>query len=119
MPLTGEAKKLYQREYMRWRRSNDAPRECEACHKGQFVQAHHEDYNKPTEVLWLCAACHRKVHLIKSGKQRTKFNPYKNPLNKIKQREVQPEPLGDVTPFKAPFRPVPKPSPKSKRTRRG
>jgi len=85
MVLVGEAKKLYQREYMRWRRGALVPGKCEACGKGDFIQAHHEDYNKPTEVIWLCAACHKKTHLIKAGKARKKFNPYINPLEKVKQ----------------------------------
>lgn len=34
---------------------------CERCgiHK---VHGHHEDYSKPLEVVWLCAACHKLRH---------------------------------------------------------
>lgn len=26
------------------------------------VQAHHRDYAKPLEVIWLCAKCHNRLH---------------------------------------------------------
>ena len=35
---------------------------CAMCGKEQ-VQAHHLDYNQPLIIVWLCADCHRKVHL--------------------------------------------------------
>ena len=42
---------------------------CEACgDSGSFkdgrtkVQAHHTDYNKPLDVLWLCQKCHHEWH---------------------------------------------------------
>jgi hypothetical protein len=36
--------------------------EDKTCAKG-IIQAHHEDYDKPLEVIWLCASHHKKVDL--------------------------------------------------------
>ncbi len=33
---------------------------CETC--GGYAEAHHEDYNKPLEVIWLCRLHHRQQH---------------------------------------------------------
>jgi hypothetical protein len=35
---------------------------CAICGKSQPVVAHHEDYNKPLEVIWLCQEHHGKLH---------------------------------------------------------
>jgi len=35
---------------------------CERCGYGIGVQAHHEDYSKPLEVVWLCKPCHGQRH---------------------------------------------------------
>jgi ribosomal protein S27AE len=35
---------------------------CERC-GAEKVHAHHEDYTKPLDVMWLCQSCHMKHHL--------------------------------------------------------
>ena len=35
---------------------------CEGCGLPAETQAHHPDYSKPLEVIWLCRPCHRKLH---------------------------------------------------------
>lgn len=38
------------------------PNHCEHCGGGSKLQAHHTDYSKALEVLWLCPECHSKEH---------------------------------------------------------
>lgn len=39
------------------------PSDCEHCEEKKQLEAHHEDYSKPLEVLWLCVECHNKRHV--------------------------------------------------------
>lgn len=45
------------------------PSECSACGGTPVgiaargvVHAHHEDYGRPLDVVWLCPACHARAH---------------------------------------------------------
>lgn len=37
-------------------------RRCSVCGSGVGMEAHHENYNKPYNVIWLCRKCHKKLH---------------------------------------------------------
>ena len=38
----------------------EKPEECSKCGEiPRQLEAHHEDYDKPLEVIWLCTRCHR------------------------------------------------------------
>ena len=42
------------------------PAVCSQC-GGPRPQAHHADYSKPLDVLWLCLKCHRRTHRRHTG----------------------------------------------------
>jgi len=41
---------------------------CEFC-GDEKVHAHHDDYSKPLDVIWLCPKCHRRLHAMEERKQ--------------------------------------------------
>jgi hypothetical protein len=43
---------------------------CYFCATTERLQAHHEDYNHPLDVVWLCSTCHGKLHTIKGDFRR-------------------------------------------------
>ena len=48
---------------------------CERCGTTQTVVAHHEDYNKPLDVLWLCKYHHKERHMEIDRENKDKPKP--------------------------------------------
>ena len=38
------------------------PDKCSRCGAKGTVEAHHQDYDKPIDIVWLCVQCHAKEH---------------------------------------------------------
>ena len=38
------------------------PKICSNCKLTGIIHAHHKDYSKPLDVIWLCAKCHSNLH---------------------------------------------------------
>ncbi len=54
---------------MRVRRGQiEKPVACELCGKVAKLDGHHDDYDKPGTVLWLCRSCHMKRHHTNASK---------------------------------------------------
>jgi hypothetical protein len=41
------------------------PETCSVCNTKGYIMGHHEDYNKPLEVIWVCWKCHEGIHAKK------------------------------------------------------
>lgn len=44
---------------------------CAACGATDRIHAHHEDYSRPFDVVWLCKACHSKRHVEINDERRS------------------------------------------------
>lgn len=63
-PLQGEArKKMVARSYAKVyeRRGKLLRQPCEVC-ASILAEKHHEDYDRPLQVRWLCRKCHLEEH---------------------------------------------------------
>ena len=57
------------------------PSNCSGCFRGEnevFIEAHHPDYDKPHDVIWLCKECHLKLHKKIKSKAGRKPKPHEN-----------------------------------------
>lgn len=61
-PAKRRARELVTREVNAGRMFN--PRVCSNCSGTERVEAHHDDYEFPLEVRWLCRWCHRAWHRV-------------------------------------------------------
>jgi hypothetical protein len=46
------------------------PGMCSKCGKRDDIVAHHDDYNRPFDIVWLCVSCDRQLHADLRRKQK-------------------------------------------------
>lgn len=66
------------------------PLTCTLCHKKGKLEAHHEDYDKPLDIVWLCRSCHGKRHQER----------YRDGLDAPKRRFMSAQPIYDLEFYK-------------------
>jgi len=57
-----EKRKAYSEVYCAMKCGKIIKESCSKCGGNNDVMAHHEDYTKPLEILWLCRLCHIVEH---------------------------------------------------------
>ena len=50
------------------------PTVCPTCSIETFIEAHHTDYTKPLEIVWVCASCHKRLHFYNSSPSKAVIN---------------------------------------------
>lgn len=58
--------------YYRYHR-DEQPKECFNCNSKIAINMHHEDYDKPNEIIPLCNLCHKWYHFWKIEINKTNF----------------------------------------------
>jgi len=48
---------------------------CSICGSSCYTEAHHEDYSKPLDIIWLCDKCHKNRHKEIRAEKRLKVTP--------------------------------------------
>jgi predicted RNase H-like nuclease (RuvC/YqgF family) len=78
-PLAHKSRKILETA-VQWK-GFEKPDTCSKCGKkfdSQNIHAHHEDYKKPLDIVWVCRSCHMKIHVLMREK-----NVESNNLHKI------------------------------------
>lgn len=83
--ITGNGEKIIPKKYKAHSIVNEAlktgklkkPNKCSNCNQEKNVQAHHEDYNKPLEIIWLCVSCHSQLHKQKKIENGYEYKEHK------------------------------------------
>lgn len=83
-------KKGRARQLVAWALENHIlkrPDKCEWCNNEvEWIEAHHNDYNKPLLVEWVCKRCHHIYHAKNSPKAKREIKQRDNAFKKNQRR---------------------------------
>ena len=94
------------------------PAKCESCGEGCKPEAHHEDYSKPLDVIWLCKPCHGSAHGPREPIMDAKSRAYNITQNQRRRDKIRQWELENATPCKDCGSPIPATHGKERRARR-
>ena len=80
-----EARRIYKNALQR---GDLTPKPCQKCHTTENIHGHHEDYQKPLEVVWLCRRHHFLLHSLRAWEVR---------MEKRRQLEMQVKEVREVS----------------------
>jgi len=65
------------------------PGNCQHCQQSARVEAHHADYSRPLEVVWLCRKCHGQTHRKDPPELQPDFNPPVDQTKEVRQNALR------------------------------
>lgn len=77
-----ERVKARQLVYYHKRAGNIQPQKCLVCKSENNLTAHHEDYTKPLDIVWLCRDHHNELH--RRYNQHNQFNSHNKKMMEYK-----------------------------------
>lgn len=66
------------------------PETCQVCGKApeKRIEAHHENYDKPLDIIWCCTKCHDKLDIARRKRENKPYHARVQPVRCVETGEV-------------------------------